>query len=202
MNTPRKKFRAALSRVLGLSRFVVVGAAVARGATVAAGLLPAGAVPKDVPGLPHELLGCALLVGDETDAAFKRLMQAGAMILGDLNNLPERVIEAARGLHVEDRVAHIANEALKAGDSPAYWSAVIEGLPAQMLRAEHAAWPGVGALTTAAVGGSGAKWMRTTWARTMARQRAQSVSEEIVARARRVVAQRRISDAPGRARRR
>ena len=116
------------SGIMDLSRNALLRIAVARGCRHYAPLLPPEATPGNVPDLPHEVLGAALLRG-ASDAATFQAIRCGAMILSDLGNSPERLGEAGEQFGVTCRIAHLARLGLLADQHPGFWTAVQNALP-------------------------------------------------------------------------
>lgn len=155
------------SGVMALTREELLRIAVARGCQHYAPLLPPGAVPADVPDLPHEALGTLLLRG-APDAATFQAIRVGAMVLSDLANDPQRLREAAARLGVTARVAHLAQLGLAADHHPEFWTAIAQGLLPNS--AEASFFPGISRLTSETrMAGPGRRpsrvWLRTRYAR-------------------------------------
>ncbi len=120
-------FLRACREAAGLSPDELRAAAVARGCSHYAPLWP-NLMPADRAGLPHEVLGCALLRGPATVETFQSI-RYGAMVLSDLGNSPELIVAAAGQLGVTGRVAHIARLALVEDVHPEFWEQVRRLLP-------------------------------------------------------------------------
>ena len=110
-----------------LSREALLAVAVARGCWHYAPLW-SDLTPEDRAGLPHEILGCALLRGP-ADAETFQSIRCGAMVLSDLDNSPERIASAAGELGVTGRVAYIARLGLVNDLHPAFWQSLLSALP-------------------------------------------------------------------------
>lgn len=150
-----------------LTRDQLLRIAVARGCRHYAPLLPPGALPADAAGLPHEVLGTALLRGP-TDANTFQAIRCGAMVLSDLDNSPQRIIEASEQFGVTHRLAHLARLGLAADRHPEFWAAILSPLPPGP--DEELFLPGISRLVSetrlAAPGQSPARvWLRTRYAR-------------------------------------
>jgi len=146
-----------------LSREALLAVAVARGCWHYAPLWP-DLTPEDRAGLPHEILGCALLRGP-ADAETFQSIRCGAMVLSDLGNSPELIATAAERLGVIGRVAHIARQGLQTDRHPDFWEKVLAALPAKP-SAEPDFLPGISRLTgetrPAGPGRSAVRqWLRT-----------------------------------------
>lgn len=121
------EFAQACAKAVGLSRSELLAAAIVRGCGYYAPLWQDLAV-RNLGWLPHEILGCALLRGPK-DADTFQAIRCGAMILSDLDNVPERIAAAAREFRVAERVAHIARLGLQADQHPDFWKRVLVALP-------------------------------------------------------------------------
>ena len=110
-----------------IPREELIGIAVARGCHHYARFTDAS-LTMVCPELPHELLGCALLRGPADVNTFQSI-RVGAMVISDLGNDPGAIGDAAAFLRVEGRAVHIAKLALKVGDRPDFWQAVLAELP-------------------------------------------------------------------------
>lgn len=151
----------------GLERDTLLRIAVARGCRHYAPLLPSDMPSDDAAGLPHEMLGAALLRGP-TDADTFQAIRCGAMVLSDLGNSPQRIIEASQRFGVTHRLAHLARLGLAADQHPEFWAAILSGLPRGS--SEEQFLPGVSRLVSethmAAPGRQPARtWLRTRYAR-------------------------------------
>jgi hypothetical protein len=149
--------------IADLPRVQLMRIAVARGCRHYHPLLPADVTPTDVAGLPHEVLGAALLRGP-ADANTFRAIRCGAMVLSDLGNSPARIAEASEFFGVTHRVAHLARLGLEFDQHPNYWRSVLETLP--LAGGEEDFLRGVSRLTTETrLGGPNQKpvriWLRT-----------------------------------------
>lgn len=130
---------------LGLSRSQLLSAAFARGCRHYASLWP-NLPAVDLPGLPQEVLGCALLRGDQ-DAETFQAIRCGAMILSDLANEPGFVAKAARRFEVEGRVAHLAKLGAQADRYPEFWNDVLSAIE-RPVEADEPFLPGLSRLVS------------------------------------------------------
>jgi hypothetical protein len=128
--------------VADLPRVQLMRIAVARGCRHHGPLLPANVAPADVAGLPHEMLGAALLRGP-ADADTFQAIRCGAMVLSDLGNSPTRIAEAAEAFSVAHRVAHLG---LEFDSHPDFWRTILDALPP--VAGEEQFLPGVSRLTS------------------------------------------------------
>lgn len=150
-----------------MTREELVRVAIARGCRHYASFLPADIVPNDLPDLPHEVLGAALLRGEPGAETFQAI-RVGTMVLSDLDNNPHRIREAAIRFGVTGRAVYLAELGLAADHHPEFWSAILQALPSG---AEESAFlPGVSRLTsTSPLMGPGRPsscvWLRTHYAR-------------------------------------
>jgi hypothetical protein len=131
MNTavhPLQDIRRACCAVGMLGRDELIGIAVARGCHHYAAYVPPELV-KDRPGIPHEVLGCALLVGPQDVETFQAI-RVGAMILSDAGNSAHAMADAADALGVTARLLHIARVGAEADNRPDFWREVLAHLPA------------------------------------------------------------------------
>lgn len=146
-----------------LSRDELRATAVARGCSHYAPLWP-DLTRADRVGLPHEILGCALLRGPATAETFQSI-RCGAMVLSDLGNTPELIVAAARQLGVAGRVAHLAQLALSADVHPEFWNRVRTALPGPSAD-EQDFLPGVSRLVAETRLSGPGKGPARTWLRT------------------------------------
>lgn len=156
-----------VSGVMDLTRDALLRVAVARDCRHYAALLPPDSAPDDVPGLPHELLGAALLRG-APDAATFQAIRCGAMVLSDLGNSAQGIGEASEQFGVTSRVAHLARLGLHADQHPGFWAAVLNALPPGA--EDDPFLPGISRLTSETrMAGPGQQprrvWLRTHYAR-------------------------------------
>lgn len=138
-------FLLACEAVLPWPREDLIAVAVARGCRHYATVWPE-VVPIERPDLPHEILGCALLRGPADLDTFQTI-RCGAMVLGDLGNLPARIALAAKRLDVVGRVAHIAALGCAVDHHAGFWREVLAGLPAAS-PAEKDYLPGISRLVS------------------------------------------------------
>ena len=153
--------------LMDLTRADLFRIAVARGCRHYAPLLGPGTAPDDVPGLPHEMLGAALLRGAPDTATFQAI-RCGAMVLSDLGNSPQRIGEVSEQFGVAGRVAHLARLGLEADQHPGFWSAVLKALPPAL--DDDPFLPGVSRFTSETrLAGTGQPpvrvWLRTHYGR-------------------------------------
>lgn len=141
--------------------------ALARGCRHYAPLWPE-LVPAEQSGLPHEVLGCALLAGPATPTTFQSI-RCGTMVLSDLGNSPDVIAIAAEQLGVCSRVAHITRVALANDNHPEFWERVQAALPSQSI-AEQDFLPGVSRLVSETRLSGLGKGPRRVWLRTEYRQ--------------------------------
>lgn len=150
-----------------LSQDELRAVAVARGCWHYAPLWP-HLSPADRTGLPHEILGCALLRGPVTAETFQSI-RCGAMVLSDLGNEPKLIAAAAKQLGVSGRVAHLVGLGLAADKHQEFWERIGVALADQ--RAEEQDFlPGVSRLVTetrlsGAGKGPARVWLRTQYRR-------------------------------------
>lgn len=111
-----------------LPRKTLLQTAVARGCRHYAPLHSFEVAPADLPELPHEVLGAALLRGPEDTETFQAI-RCGAMVLSDLGNAPQKIRDAGEYFGVSHRIAHIARLALTADGHPEFWTAILNLLP-------------------------------------------------------------------------
>ena len=168
MSAVATKVWSALDRgTIDLTRDQLLRVAVARGCRHYAPLLPPNATPVDVPDLPHEVLGAALLRGP-ADADTFQSIRCGAMVLSDLGNSPQRIVEASEHFGVVHRVAYLAQKGFEADHHPEFWTAILNALPPGSDEGQFL--PGVSRLTseTRMAGPErkpGRTWLRTRYAR-------------------------------------
>lgn len=160
-------FLRACRAATGLSSDELRAVAMARGCSHYAPLWP-DLTPADRPGLPHEILGCALLRGPANAETFQSI-RCGAMVLSDLENSPELIAAAAAQLRVTARVAHIARLGVKVDSHPEFWDRVLKALRDQS-PGESDFLPGVSRLVAetrlSGPGKGGARtWLRTQYRR-------------------------------------
>ena len=103
---PLQDIRRACRAAGRLARDELIGIAIARGCRHYAAFVPPELV-KDRPDLPHEVLGCALLVGPQDVETFRGI-RVGAMILSDAGNSAHTMADAAAAFDVTARLLHIA----------------------------------------------------------------------------------------------
>ena len=157
-----------LSAITNSSCDELIGIAVARGCKHYKYYVP-GALAVDRPSIPHEMLGCALLRGPADLDTFHAI-RVGAMVLSDAGNSPGAIGAAAVAFGVEGRVAHIAKLALKVGDQPDFWQAVLAGLPPADDAFEAGFLPGISRFRsecpiTGPGRGPSLVWLRTAYGR-------------------------------------
>lgn len=158
----------ALREVEGYSRDQLIGIAVARGCRHYASFADSWN-KVDVPTIPHEVLGCALLRGAPDVDTFQSIRVA-SMVLSDAGNSPDMIGAAAAALGVESRVTHIAKLALKADNRPDFWEAVLASIPAADNASEAGFLPGITRFRcespmTGLGRGPSRVWLRTAYAR-------------------------------------
>jgi hypothetical protein len=157
-----------LRKVSALSRDQLIGIAVARGCHHYAPFVAPHLV-VDEPELSHEVLGCALLRGP-TDLDTFHSVRVGAMVLSDESCSPAVVNAAAEAMGVRERLAHIAQVALAAGERPDYWMEILAGNPTRLSDDESDFLPGISRFTVE-TGKSGPGrgpvrvWLRTHYAK-------------------------------------
>ncbi len=150
-----------------LSVDVLRAAAIARGCSHYAPLWP-DLRPADLPGLPHEVLGCALLRGPAVAETFQSI-RCGAMILSDLGNVPELICAAAVRLGVAGRVAHLARLGKSAEEHPEFWHRLLVALPGPSAE-EQDFLPGTSRLVSETRRSGLGKGPVRTWLRTQYRR--------------------------------
>ena len=116
-----------MSSVYALTRAELLGIAVARGCRHYRNFARDEELAER-PEISHEALGCALLRGETTVDTFQAI-RAGAMIVSDSGCSPQQLVEQARALGVEHRLAHIARVAPSAGDRGSDWQSILAALP-------------------------------------------------------------------------
>lgn len=154
-------------RAAALPSDALRAAAIARGCSHYAPLWP-NLTPADRAGLPHEALGCALLLGPATAETFQSI-RCGAMVLSDLGNSPESIAAAAEHFGVTGRVAHIARLGLSADVHPEFWERVQAALPTLSIE-EDDFLPGVSRLVAETRLSGHGKGPARTWLRTQYRR--------------------------------
>jgi hypothetical protein len=143
------------------SRAELLALAIARGCFHYAAFWPQ--LPAVRGGLPHEVLGCALLRGPAEVETFQAI-RCAAMVLSDWHNDPEVLGEAAVRLDVAGRVAHLAELGWRYDSRPEYWAAVLAGLPEGL--AEEDFLPGVSRLSCETFESATSRSLARTWLRT------------------------------------
>lgn len=160
-------FLRACRAAAGLPFDALRAAAIARGCSHYAPLWPS-LTPADRAGLPHEVLGCALLRGPANAETFQSI-RCGAMVLSDLGNSPELIAAAAEQLGVAGRIAHIVRLGLSADVHPEFWASVQAALPGSVAE-EQDFLPGVSRLVTETRLSGPGKGPVRTWLRTQYRR--------------------------------
>lgn len=138
--------------------------ALARGCSHYAPLWPE-LTPADRAGLPHEVLGCALLRGPTTAETFQSI-RCGAMVLSDLGNDPKLIADAAEQLGVTGRLAHLVGLGLAVDQHPDFWNRIRSAMAASGGAEEQDFLPGVSRFVwESRLGGPGLGpvrgWLRT-----------------------------------------
>lgn len=147
--------------IADLPRVQLLRIAVARGCRHYAAMLPPGMLPSDIPTLPHEILGAALLRGPAHADTFQAI-RCGSMVLSDLGNSAQQIAEAGEFFRVGHRVAHLARLGLEFDQHSELWRGVLDALPSA--GAGESFLPGVSRLTSETLGPKGKPvriWLRT-----------------------------------------
>ncbi|MFA5262711.1 MAG: hypothetical protein WC378_02730 [Opitutaceae bacterium] len=138
--TVHPAFTSACRLAANLSRNDLLAAAIARGCSHYASFVDPRFV-RDLPFIPHVVLGCALLRGLQDVETFNAI-RVGAMVLSDLDNSPDAIAAASVELSVTSRAAHIARVGLTNDTHPSYWQEILECISAEINESEIDFLPG------------------------------------------------------------